>query len=174
MNALAPNAATPSPSSPIRAILLGGLVAGLLDATDGVVAFFLAFRMNPIQVLQYIASGLLGQAAFGGGLATALVGLLVHFAIAFSVAAVFALASSRWSVLIARAVPAGLAYGAGVYLIMNFGVLPFLSRVAPGWPTLPLLLNGLIGHALFVGLPIALVARRVAQEPRPGAVGRPT
>jgi hypothetical protein len=30
---------------------------------------------------------------------------------------------------------------------------------------LPLLLNGVLGHALFVGLPIALAARRITTSP---------
>jgi len=51
----------------LRAILLGGLIAGTLDAVDGVIAFGTQ-GLNPIQVLQYIASGALGQAAFRGGL----------------------------------------------------------------------------------------------------------
>ena len=154
-------------SPAIQAIVQGGLVAGALDATNGVVAYFLAFKMKPIQVLQYIASGLLGQAAFAGGLATAGVGLLVHFAIAFSVAAVFWFVSDRWPLLRERALAAGLVYGTGVYLVMNYVVLPFLSRVAPGWPTLPLFLNGVIGHALFVGLPVSLAARRARTGGRP-------
>lgn len=54
----------------MQAILLGGLVAGVLDAVDGVIAFGTQ-GLNPIQVLQYIASGALGKSAFGGGLATA-------------------------------------------------------------------------------------------------------
>ena len=54
----------------LNAILWGGLIAGVLDATDGVVAY--GFRgLNPIQVLQYIASGVLGPSSFKGGLATA-------------------------------------------------------------------------------------------------------
>ena len=65
-----------------KAILWGGLVAGVLDATDGVVAFGLQ-GLNPIQVLQYIASGLLGKASFDGGLATAALGTLIHFFITF-------------------------------------------------------------------------------------------
>ena len=52
------DSATPTPSA-FDTIVLGGLLAGTLDAMDGVVAF--GFNgMNPIQVLQYIASGLLG------------------------------------------------------------------------------------------------------------------
>jgi hypothetical protein len=47
----------------LRATLLGGLIAGTLDAVDGVIAFGTQ-GLNPIQVLQYIASGALGQAGF--------------------------------------------------------------------------------------------------------------
>jgi hypothetical protein len=56
-----------------KAILWGGLVAGVLDAVDGVVAFGTK-GLNPIQVLQYIASGLLGASSFNGGLGTAALG----------------------------------------------------------------------------------------------------
>lgn len=60
-----------------RAILWGGLVAGVLDAVDGVVAFGLK-GVNPIQVLQYIASGILGPSSFNGGLGTAALGTVLH------------------------------------------------------------------------------------------------
>ena len=50
-----------------RAILYATLVVGVLDATDGVV-FLGLHGQNPIQVLQYIASSLLGARAFSGGL----------------------------------------------------------------------------------------------------------
>jgi hypothetical protein len=43
-------------------ILWGGLIAGILDAVDGVIAFDTQ-GLNPIQVLQYIASGALGRSA---------------------------------------------------------------------------------------------------------------
>ena len=143
-----------------KAILYGTLVAGALDATDGVVFFGLQGK-NPIQVLQYIASGLLGQNAFQGGLAAAGLGVLVHFAIAAVVAAIYVLASRKLSILRGQAVVFGLLYGAAVYLVMNLIVLP-MSAVAHTPITTAALLNGLIGHALFVGLPIALFARRVA------------
>jgi hypothetical protein len=65
---------------------MGGLVAGVLDAVDGVVAFGLK-GLNPLQVLQYIASGLLGPASFQGGFGTAAVGTVLHFFIAFAAVA---------------------------------------------------------------------------------------
>jgi len=115
--------------------------------------------LNPIQVLQYIASGALGNSAFRGGLATAALGAAFHFLIAWVAAAVFVLASRRLEILKTQAVSAGLLYGAAVYFFMNYVVLP-LSAVAPAAFQLGLFLNGVIGHAVFVGLPISLIARR--------------
>jgi len=142
----------------VQAIFWGGLVAGTLDAIDGVIAYGTQ-GLNPIQVLQYIASGALGQSAFQGGLATAALGAVFHFSIAWVAAAVFVLATRQLEILKTHAVPAGLLYGAAVYFFMNYLVLP-LSAVAASTLNLGLFLNGVIGHALFVGLPISLFARR--------------
>jgi hypothetical protein len=141
-----------------QAIFCGGLIAGILDAIDGVIAYGTQ-GLNPIQVLQYIASGALGKSAFEGGLATATLGAVFHFTIAWVAAAVFVVASRRLQFLKTYAVPAGLLYGAAVYFFMNYLVLP-LSAVASAAFQLGLFLNGVIGHALFVGLPISLFARR--------------
>jgi hypothetical protein len=141
-------------------ILCGGILAGTLDALDGVVAF--GFRgMNPIQVLQYIASGLLGIASFQGGLKTAGLGALLHYFIAFVVAGVYYTASLMLSALHKQPVKWGLTYGAAVYLFMNYVVLP-LSAVPKSSFSLPLFLNGVIGHGVFVGLAIAWYAHRSA------------
>jgi hypothetical protein len=144
-----------------KAVLWGGLVAGVLDATDGVVAF--GFKgMNPIQVLQYIASGVLGPASFQGGLASAALGTMLHFLIAFVTAAVFVLASKKIPALAQKPVLWGLSFGVAVYFFMNYLVLP-LSAVPKSPFSLGLFLNGVISHAVFVGLPIALYARRAVQ-----------
>jgi len=96
---LARNAATGK--NAINAILWGCLIAGALDATDGVIAY--GFQgLNPIQVLQYIASGVLGPSSFKGGLATAGLGTLLHFFIAFVAAAVYVSASRLIPALNAR------------------------------------------------------------------------
>jgi uncharacterized membrane protein YagU involved in acid resistance len=149
--------AAPLPFS--RALLYGTLLAGALDATDGVI-FFGLHGLNPIQVLQYIASGLLGARSFSGGLATAGLGVLVHFAIALVVAAIYLLASRRITVLRSQWVLLGLLYGGAVWAVMNLAILP-LTAVAPSSITVAALLNGVIGHALFVGLPIAFFAKKL-------------
>jgi len=54
----------------------------------------------------------------------------------------------------------GLLFGAAVWVVMNLVVLP-LTAVAHGPIPTAAVINGLIGHALFVGLPSAFFARQV-------------
>ena len=118
--------------------------------------------VQPTRVLQGIASGLLGPAAFQGGLRTAALGLALHFVIAFVCAAVYYAASRVLPVLAQRAVVCGMLYGVAVHLFMNQIVLP-LSRVnfrTPPWQFVAVMI---VIHMLFVGLPIALAVRRAAR-----------
>jgi uncharacterized membrane protein YagU involved in acid resistance len=155
-----------SKSKPISlgaAIFYGGLIAAILDATDSFVAFYLAAGFGPVQVLQFIASGFYGAAAFQKGISGALVGLLAHFFLAFTVAAIYVGATRFLPMLSRKAVMWGMIYGVAVFIVMNFVVLPHTAVVKSPF-SLPLLLNGVLGHALFVGLPIALAARRIANQ----------
>ncbi len=83
-----------APSRPIRTILLAGLIAGSLDITAAFIVYAPS-APGSIRLLQYIASGLIGKAALDGGLATALLGLVCHFFIATSWAALYVAASRR-------------------------------------------------------------------------------
>lgn len=139
-------------------VVVGGVAAGILDILAAF-AFRAAYGVSPVRVLQGIASGLLGPAAFQGGASTALLGLALHFLIAFVAAAVYYAASRVLPVLVERAVLCGLAYGVAVHLFMNQVVLP-LSRVnfrTPPWQFVAVMI---VIHMLFVGLPIALAVRR--------------
>ena len=158
-------------SGRLRAIVAGGLAAGVLDAVDALVAYKLAYGMSPLVIYQFVASGLLGKAAYAGGAATALLGLAVHFLIAFTAAAVFVLASERFPALRQGSAGWGLAFGVAVFAVMSFVVIP-LSRIGASVPPLPLVVNGVLGHALLVGLPIALATRRFLGTPAPVGMAR--
>src|SRR5947207_11203434 len=82
----------------IPAIAIAGLIAGILDIAS---AFVIAERKGTgsIRMLQGIASGLLGSQSFEGGMATAGLGLAIHFSIAFMGASVCYVCSRRLSVL---------------------------------------------------------------------------
>jgi hypothetical protein len=148
--------------SPLAPVLAGGLAAGVLDGADAIVAYKLVLGLGPVAIYQFVASGLLGPSAFAGGGGTALVGLAIHFVIAFSAAVIFVAASRRWPALSRAFVPCGAAFGVMVWAVMNFVVIP-LSRIPPAPFSLPLFVNGVVGHAVFVGLPIAYASRRFAQ-----------
>ncbi|MGH9900523.1 MAG: hypothetical protein ACRD68_01650 [Pyrinomonadaceae bacterium] len=143
-------------------ILYGGLAAGALDITYALI--FSGLRgVSPSRVLQFIASGLLGRAAFGGGPATALLGLLLHFLIAFILAGIYYGASLYLPALVRRAVVCGLVYGVAVYFVMNYVVLPLSATPKLNQFPLASFVGGLLIHAFGVGLPIALFARRSAR-----------
>lgn len=151
------------------AIFWGGLLAGILDISAACAFWAVRAGTAPQRIFQSVASGLLGREAFQGGWTTAGLGLLLHFFIATTAAAVFALASTRFPVLIRRAVLAGLAYGVAVYFFMSYVVLPLSAFNRASSFSLFLFLNGLVTHMLCVGLPIALATRFAARPPREGS-----
>ncbi len=67
-------------------------------------------------VWQYIASGLLGEAAFAGGMTAAVLGVFLHWIISMVIAAVFFLSADRLPRLHRYAIPGSLRYGFGVFL----------------------------------------------------------
>ena len=150
--------------TPHKALVLGTAVVGTLDILDALVFFGLR-GARPIRILQAIAAGLLGRKAFQGGIATAALGGILHFFIAFVIVAVYFVASRRTPLLTRYAVPFGLLYGVGVYFVMNYVVIP-LSAAAPGAFSMPVFINGILIHALGVGLPAALFARAAVRTDR--------
>ena len=78
-------------SRPVVGAILGGLSAGTLDMLYAVGRSALNGR-GALGVLQSVGSGLIGSAAFEGGVATAVFGLICHFIITLAGATVFMLA----------------------------------------------------------------------------------
>lgn len=143
------------------AIFVGGLVAGILDISSAIIAYR-SRGATPMRVFQSVASGAFGrEAAYAGGMKTALAGFGFHFLIAFTAAAVFYLASRKLRFLVDNALLWGLVYGLCVWAFMNYVVLP-LSAIGHSTPpmTWQALVTGVGGHPFLVGLPIALATRR--------------
>lgn len=144
-----------------RAIAYGALAVGVLDILDAFVFFGLR-GVAPVVILQSIASGVLGRAAYEGGPGTATLGLVLHFFIATSIVTTYVLASRRWPALARRPFIYGPIYGVLVYGVMNLLVVP-LSAAAVGSKTWPVVVNGLLIHIAGVGLPSALSARAMGR-----------
>jgi hypothetical protein len=142
------------------AIFYGGLAVGILDGSYAVISAYLRNGVTPNRVFNYIASGLLGRPALSGGIATTVLGVLLHFLIAFGVATVYYYASLNLPMLIQRPLLWGPLYGVAVYFVMQF-IVVYLSAAPPlrGGHTLSSVLNGILVHALLVGSPAAFIAR---------------
>ena len=147
-------------SRALRAILLGGLIAGTLDISYACIFSYIRRRTSPVVILQSVASGALGRSAFEGGAKTAALGLFFHFLIATTAAAVYYLASRQLRLLVNHPFICGPLYGIGVYLFMNFVVLP-LSAIGPRATPLPL--SALIGGLLQIGS-VIVRAREVSRS----------
>lgn len=153
---------------PFETIVYGGLAIGVLDFLDATI-FFGLYSGAPFQrVWQGVSAGVLGaEAARSGGWNSALLGILLHFVVALCIAIVYYFAARNISFLIRRPVLSGLIFGVIAHFVMKFVVIP-LSAIGGGissW-TLPNFLNSVIGHALLVGLPVALIAAWSAKRSR--------
>ncbi len=155
------NVVSSSASRPGRGILLpilvGGGVAGTLDLTSA----FISYGWG---VPRAIASGLLGSSALHGGVPAWILGVVLHFFIAFSAATIYCLSSRRLAFLKEHFFVCGLFYGIAVFLVMNLIVVP-LSAAPFKSTTFQLagLIQGLLVHMFLIGLPIAYSARNFSK-----------
>jgi len=149
----------------MRFTVVAGLIAGALDIVNAILFWRLHSGVGATVILQSVAAGVLGRDAFAGGTATAALGLLLHFAIMFAMAAVYGFAARRWSWMIAKPTAAGIAYGVLTWATMNYVVVPLSLAEAP--PFIPAwFVDGLLAHVLLVGLPFAFLARWSAASGR--------
>lgn len=147
---------------PLPAIIKAGLIAGALDILAAFVSYMIKTGKNPLPILNFIASGVVGkEEAYAGSNRVPMqaLGLLLHFLIATIFAAIYyyawpviRLVSKNWIVT-------GLLYGILVWLAMNLVVVPLSST--PAMKHTPSgIITGMLILMVFVGLPIAWVISR--------------
>jgi len=142
----------------LRTILTAGLICGTLDGLSA-----LALSAGRwMRLFQFIASGLLGPASFNGGVRTALLGIALHFSIALGASAVYFSASRAVPLLIERAIPSGILFGALVHVFMNFVTIP-LSAIGPRHFNARSFITQLLVHMIVVGPSIALTVRHYSR-----------
>ena len=149
----------------LKWLLLGALIAGALDISYAIVFYGLRNHAPPARILQSVASGWLGKAAYQGGTATATLGLATHFLNALIITAVFFAIAARVPALRAKSVVSGVLFGMVVYAVMNYVVIP-LSAIGHFLPFVPIVFaTGLLVHMFLIGLPIAWAASRGLGKP---------
>jgi len=96
-----------------KAIGIAGLTCGVMDISAALIVYG-AVGAKPLRLLQGIAGGVLGPRTYNGGVRTALLGLLLHFVIAFGAATIFFLGSRFIRFLVDHSVLSGVLYGIAV------------------------------------------------------------
>ena len=137
-------------------ILVGGSVAGALD----LICAYLSYGSG---VPRAIAAGLLGREVLHGGAGIYALGLFLQFLIATIAAAIYYIASRKLHFLTEHFVVCGMFYGVAVFLMMNLVVLPLSALHSRGPFALAGLIQGLLIHMIFIGLPISYSVRRLSQ-----------
>ena len=149
--------------SSLAFVVLGGVVSGALDIVYAMAFWGLKANVPATRILQSVAAGVLGRASFEGGAGTATLGLALHFFIALAMSGAYYLFATQWPVLYRQPWLCGAVYGVGLYVVMNFVVVP-LSAAMPGsrdalWVALSVLV-----HMLLIGVPIALATRAALKD----------
>lgn len=153
---------------PGRATLLAVVMGGLVASTVDIGAACLINLLGPMTILHAIASGLLGKPSFYMGWSSAVLGLVLQWAMGLLIAAIYVLAVRRLAWMQRDWRLSGLAYGVVIYFVMNDVVVP-LSNAWPGrdfskpidWAKSG---ENMLAMLLF-GLIVAVFARRYLPRP---------
>jgi hypothetical protein len=126
------------------AVLLGGAIAGIVDI--GAASAINGFA-DPLRITRFIAGGLIGlPAAKAGGLGASALGFALQVAMSVLIAAIYNTGAAVLPLLRRHWLPAGLAFGVGVYFVMEYVVVP----------------NSKIGHAPPLALDMSLLLNMIA------------
>ena len=149
-----------------RGLVRAGLLTGVIDGLWAIVLTLLYGR-TIIRLWQGVAATAFGAGMFDGGVPTALLGVVMHFGVAFTWSAVFLLLVTR-SPWLRRVLdsPFGVikvaaVYGPFIWIVMSAIVIPALTHNAVA-------ITGrwwiqLAGHIVFVGMPIVWSIARSSQ-----------
>jgi hypothetical protein len=146
----------------MKRLVRAGLATGVSDGLFSSALSLFAYGSTVTRLWQGVAATVLGPRALEGGAATAAVGLLMHFGVAFAWSAVFLFLVLRLSwIRRTLASPYGVIkvaslYGPFVWMVMSLVVIPLLVRRPPTinvrwWVQF-------FGHIPFVALPIVTLA----------------
>lgn len=145
--------------SAMSRLLRAGVLTGISDALWAIVLTVVIHQRGTAgSVWRGVASVVFGKERLTGGVPATILGLVMHFGVAFTWSAIFLLLVTRSHWL--RAVldsPYGIlkvaaVYGPFIWVAMSFVVIPLFTHRLP-----PVTINWWVqfaGHFLFVGVPL--------------------
>ena len=145
--------------SAFKTILFTGLIAGILDGSAASINALIRGR-SPERVFRFIASGIFGKDSQSPGWLMPILGILLHFFIAYSFTIFFFFIFPKIKWLNKNFVVTGLLYGIFVWLIMNLIVVPLSITGKIRFVDIKQTIIGVLFLMFFIGLPIAYFAKR--------------
>lgn len=154
-----------------KPIAIAALIAGTLDLAYAFIHIGGYYKMEPMQILQSIARGVLGPATTEGGWGSASLGFVLEFVLTLIMASVYMVASTRMRDLRTYWWLLGPCYGIVVMVVMYTVVLPLAathgSGALPDGPRGPdgkitdhqMLYATILVHMFIVGMVISACAR---------------
>ena len=142
----------------LKVLLLSGLLVGTLDITAACIQT-LVNGGDPLKMLRFVASGLLGKEALAGGTLISFYGLVFHYCIAMIWTCLFFFLYPRLKLERFNTILVGILYGAFVWTIMTRVILPLSAAPALKFKLLPAVIAMSI-LIVAIGLPLSFIARK--------------
>ena len=150
--------------TPAQRWVRAGLACGISDFLWACGQTKFMYGRSIMRLWQSVASTPFGASMLERGATGAMIGVLCHFAVAFTWAAVIVFALSKIGV-ITRAVRSttgalvvAVVYGPAIWVAMSCVVVPALTHNPPAINTRWFI--QLVGHMIFVGTPIVFAGRQ--------------
>lgn len=115
----------PSHKMQYGTVLNAGLFVGTLDIIAACVNFNINTHKNPIIVLKYVGSALLGDIAYKSGIQPIFVGLICHYTVALFYTFLLFFIIKKAPELLRYKVIVAIVYGIFMWAFMRFVILPF-------------------------------------------------
>lgn len=144
----------------VAAAIVGLIAITIYLVVERAVAERLSVILGLQQLLQWDASNGYGISAFAGGWPMALIGLAMDFVVSLCWGLAFTALYVLVPLVRRQAAIAGLLFGVVVMVVMIYGIVP-LGHATQMRSTPAHVVNVLIAHTFFFGLPLALTVHRM-------------
>jgi hypothetical protein len=156
--------------------IVAGAAVGLAAITiylvvERAIAARLPLTLCLRELLQWDASNAYGLRAFDGGWPMALLGLAMDFVVSLAWAGAFTLLYTAVAAVPRNVAWVGLAFGAVVMVVMLYAIVP-LGHATRMEGTPAHVINVLVAHTLFFGLPLALTVHAFLKSAAPRQLSR--
>lgn len=138
-------------------IIKAGVIVGTLDILTASIYSFIKTGSSPLNILKYIASAIIGKEAFSGGNRMILLGLILHYVIAFAFTIFFFWLYPKIRAFSKNIILTGTIYGIFIWVVMNLVVVPLSNIPNRPFNYVNAIINAIILVAC-IGIPLSFMA----------------